>query len=48
MSHRKHRRQNVKGSTRDYFEAQIAANHQIQKKRSLGAAEERENETTFA
>jgi hypothetical protein len=44
MSHRKHRRQDVKGSTRDYSEARIPANNKIQKKRSLGTL--RKNEKT--
>jgi hypothetical protein len=42
MSHRKHRQQSLKSHTRDHFEQED--NHQIPKKRSLGAL--RKNEKT--
>ena len=44
MSHRKHRRQDVKGSTERLFRAGTTANNQITKKKSLGAL--RKNEKT--
>jgi hypothetical protein len=37
MSHRKHRLQNAKRPTRHCFEPQTTVDHQISKKRSLGA-----------
>ena len=44
MSHRKHGRQDVKGSKNDYFEPETAANNKLQRKKSLGAL--RKNEKT--
>jgi hypothetical protein len=37
MSHKKHDRQDVKGSKHDYFEPATTANNKLQRKKSLGA-----------